>query len=75
MNVTIHSSSFRSVRKYLFEIVINYNIGRRATVGGASPENRVTTEKKKQKALKTQCFQGFLVVRVRGLEPPLPCEN
>ncbi len=28
------------------------------------PDRRVTTEKKKQKALKTHCFQGFLVVRV-----------
>ena len=27
----------------------------------------MTTEKKNQKALKTQCFQGFLVVRVKGL--------
>ena len=38
-------------------------------LGGASPNRRVTTENKKQKALKTQCFQGFLVVRVKGLEP------
>ena len=36
-------------------------------LGGASPDRRVTTEKKNQKALKTQCFQGFLVVRVKGL--------
>ena len=36
-------------------------------LGGASPDRRVTTEKKNQKALKTQCFQGFFVVRVKGL--------
>jgi len=29
-------------------------------LGGASPNRRVTTEKKNQKALKTQCYQGFL---------------
>ena len=38
-------------------------------LGGASPDRRVTTENKKQKALKTLSFQGFLVVRVKGLEP------
>ena len=44
-------------------------IGRHTAIGGAPPDRRVTTENKKQKALKTQCFQGFLVVRVKGLEP------
>lgn len=34
-------------------------------LGGASHAHHVTT--KNQKALKTQCFQGFLVVRVKGL--------
>jgi len=32
--------------------------------GGESPESCVTTENKKQKALKTHCFQGFFAVRV-----------
>ena len=38
-------------------------------LGGESPDRRVTIENRKQKALKTQCFQGFFVVRVKGLEP------
>lgn len=29
--------------------------------GRASPEHGVTMEREKQKALKTQCFQGFLM--------------
>ena len=33
-------------------------------LGGASPDRRVTTENKKQKSLKTHCFQGFFAVRV-----------
>ena len=35
-------------------------------LGGASPDHRVTTEKKKQKALKTQCFQGFFGAKKSG---------
>lgn len=34
------------------------------------PNRRVRAERENQKALKTHCFQGFLVVRARGLEPP-----
>lgn len=61
----------------LLELLIHHDSFRRISINGdfildsASIDRRVTTEKKKQKALKTQCFQGFLVAFPPGVEPEI----
>ena len=53
-------------------------IGRRTAIGDVSPESRVTTEKKKQKALKTQCFKALFILvgrKMANYEKTMKKEN